>query len=253
MKKFFLMFLIIGTSVSSFAQATKEYKGAVIDKNGNPLPGAKVEATGGAESTVTDADGTFTLEASQWLKSITVTYPGMAKKQKKIKGYSSNLVVEMGSRQSSQWFANVVGAYYMKEYECAAFGVMGGKKGYWGWYGKLMVDAGHPESNYPGADNPGIGFTVSGGVIKSLSKNAYVYLGAGFNKGYMEEGGYSTSVYGYYGEYEERYGAIVDLGFMYSIGKININAGVSIRDCFGDDLFDDGFAPGFQFGIGYSF
>ena len=69
----------------------------------------------------------------------------------------------------------------------------------------------------------------------------------------MEEGGYSTSVYGYYGEYEERYGAIVDLGFMYSIGKININAGVSIRDCFGDALFDDGFAPGFQFGIGYSF
>lgn len=97
MKKSLLIFLLLGTSISVFAQATREYKGAVVDKNGNPLPGAKVEATGGAENTVTDADGTFNLEASQWLKSITVTYPGMGKKKKNIKNTPNNLIVKMGS------------------------------------------------------------------------------------------------------------------------------------------------------------
>ncbi|WP_417471148.1 carboxypeptidase-like regulatory domain-containing protein, partial [Leyella stercorea] len=41
------------------AQSTRIIKGAVVDKNGNPLPGATVEATNGAESTTVDADGTF--------------------------------------------------------------------------------------------------------------------------------------------------------------------------------------------------
>ena len=84
-KKLFMMLLMGGVLMVAKAQSTKEVKGVVIDKNGNPLPGAKVQATGGAETAVTDADGTFNIEVSRWLKSLTATYPGMISKKAKLK------------------------------------------------------------------------------------------------------------------------------------------------------------------------
>lgn len=81
-------------SMGAMAQATKTIKGAVIDKSGNPLPGATVEATGGAESVTTDADGTFTMEVPIWLKSVTAKYPGYKDQIQKV-GYA-DIIFEMG-------------------------------------------------------------------------------------------------------------------------------------------------------------
>lgn len=85
MRKLIFSLLLAGVTVMTSAQTTRVVTGAVIDKYGNPIPEAKVEATGGAESTVTNADGTFSIEVSQWLKSLTASYPGMAKVVKNIK------------------------------------------------------------------------------------------------------------------------------------------------------------------------
>lgn len=259
MKKSLLMFLLWGTCISVSAQNTREYKGAVIDKNGNPLPGAKVEATGGAENTVTDADGTFTLEASQWLKSITVTYPGMGKERKRVKKTPDNLIVEM-NRHPSQWFANLVGGYSFDSYDVFSMGVMGGKKGFWGYYAKFMLDLSKPGS-YHDEDDSGIGFTVSFGAIKSLGKNFYLYFGAGCNKGYTTRYNYYSIPYNYsigennytgynyysYKEIRHSYGPMADLGVMYTIKNvIHINLGATGR-------FADEAAPGIEFGVGYCF
>ncbi len=99
MKKILFALLMAGMSLTTMAQ-TRIVKGAVIDKDGNPLPGVKVEATNGAESTVTDADGTFELEVSQWLKSITVTYPGMKSHKQNLANYNGSedvVIVRMKS------------------------------------------------------------------------------------------------------------------------------------------------------------
>lgn len=85
MKKLIFSLLFAGVTTMATAQTTRVVTGAVIDKYGNPIPEARVEATGGAENTLTNADGTFSIEVSQWLKSLTVSYPGMGKVVKKIK------------------------------------------------------------------------------------------------------------------------------------------------------------------------
>ncbi len=78
-------------ALSLSAQSTRVITGAVIDKNGNPLPNALVEATGGAESVITDADGTFSIEVPATLKSLTAKYSGF--KEKKIKLKEANQVI----------------------------------------------------------------------------------------------------------------------------------------------------------------
>lgn len=55
---------------------TKIITGKVVDKTGEPLPGALVSATGGAETVATEADGTFTIEVPVWLKNLTASYAG---------------------------------------------------------------------------------------------------------------------------------------------------------------------------------
>lgn len=85
MRKQIFSLLLAGVAVMTSAQNTRVVTGAVIDKYGNPIPEAKVEATGGAENTMTNADGTFSIEVSQWLKSLTASYPGMGKIVRKIK------------------------------------------------------------------------------------------------------------------------------------------------------------------------
>lgn len=61
MKKIFLFALLLSAGISLSAQNT--VSGTVTDKKGNPIPGAKVEIKGGTESTITELDGTFTLES----------------------------------------------------------------------------------------------------------------------------------------------------------------------------------------------
>jgi len=74
-------------AVADNPQSTKTIHGLVTDKAGNPISGALVEATGGAENTYTGPDGTFTLEVPKWLLSATASY-GNNKKTLNLDGKS---------------------------------------------------------------------------------------------------------------------------------------------------------------------
>lgn len=232
MRKLFITILMTGITVMSFGQ-TKVIKGAVIDMNGNPLPGAKIEATGGAENTVTDVDGTFSIEVSQWLKSLTVTYPGMNKQKKKIKQDNRDMIFTM-KEASKFWFITAVG-----NYECTnsipGAGVMFGRLGKWGWYGKALMDFYGPEESDKGISVSAMP-SFSAGVIKRVTKPFYVYLGAGW----------TGAVYDYYWLDRES-GVIGDFGFLYRANKVNFNIGYSIR------VSEFTESHSIQLGVGYTF
>lgn len=253
MKKIFLTLLMAGAALAATAQTTREVKGAVIDKNGNPLAGAKIEATGGAESTVTDADGSFSLEVSRWLKSLTATYPGMERKKKSLRNQSGDVVLRMREKQS-HWFLQAVGAYDFENYEATSIGLRGGRLDKWGFYGKLVYDVsvGHydeVESN---------GWSVSVGLIKRITPKLYYYLGAGVTRGYgydwyiADSYSYTTSSgYTYYSNAyasrgTEEVGGIAETGLLFSYKHFNVSLGVEGR-------FADDNAGGIQLGLGYTF
>lgn len=237
-KTFLLIMLCCMASISVIAQNTKIVKGAVIDKNGNPLPGAVVEATGGAENAVVDADGTFSIEVPVWLKSLTAKYAGMKDKKKNING--NNLIFEMRPN-SGRWFVNLVGSYACfgdgVEENYWRLGLMGGYMGNWGGYAKLM---------FPFADDSEKTPSVSLGVIKRLDPTANIYLGVGYAH---------IPHYCYYcDEYEYSEDALLlEIGTIVNLSdKINMNVGFIYNT---DTPFEDFNCESFevQLGIGYRF
>ena len=238
MKKVILTFLLAGAVTMVMAQATKTVKGAVIDINGNPLPGAKVEATGGAESTVTDADGTFSLEVSQWLKSLSVTYPGMDKNKMSIKKDNRDLIFTM--RETKRyWFVNAVAQSGSDEVGVMGAGIMFGKLSKWGWYGKVVMDF----TAFEDFDDSSFGPSISAGVTKRLTKPTYLYLGAGYTNLYED----------YYYELENYDAVLFELGAIHRLGNFSLNYGVGVA-CEAEYFWDfDNIKAKFHFGVGYSF
>ena len=193
------------------AQNTKVITGAVIDKNGNPLPNALVEATGGAESVTTDADGSFRIEVPVWLKSLTAKYAGVEDKKIKLKN-RSQVIFEMKPKTGS-WFLDLAySAVFSGSDYYTGLGLMGGYLGNWGGYAKISIPLGGGDYYIPSA-------TI--GVIKKIVNPLYLYLGAGYAPVY-ERDDYDGSWW----DLDD--GGMVDIGAIFKINKINIGIGYNI-------------------------
>lgn len=197
-------------AIGANAQNTKVVTGAVIDKNGNPLPNALVEATGGAESVTTDADGSFSIEVPVWLKSLTAKYAGMKDKKIKIND-NSRLIFEM-KPTTGAWFLDAAYSLNFGDITFSRAGLMGGYLGNWGGYAKVIFPFGDE------IDDATPAATV--GAIKRIAKPAYVYLGGGY-----------TNVWGKYyydtGYYEKdcESGYIIEGGAIFTFNKVNFSIG----------------------------
>ncbi len=199
------MALVICASGTN-AQNTKVITGAVIDKNGNPLPNALVEATGGAENATTDADGSYRIEVPIWLKSLTAKYAGFQGKKIKIRN-KSQLIFEMKHKPGS-WFLDA--AYAISAGDAPAVsraGLMGGYLGNWGGYARVMVPFGDGAEEYLPS--------VTAGVIKQVAKPVYLYLGAGYTLVFFEDRYYWGSVDG----------GMVEAGAIFKLNKVNFSVG----------------------------
>lgn len=219
MKKSVLMILLCClASVSVMAQSTKEIKGAVIDKNGNPLPGAVVEATGGAESATVDADGTFSMEVPVWLKKVTARYAGMESKTKKIK--NGDILFEL-SPKKNKWFVSLVGSFDLKSTEMGRIGVMAGYVRSWGGYVKVA-----PTIYGDGIDLP----AITAGVVKSLSNTVNLYLGLGLMP-YHDYDYFSWDGYNFYDYCCVEPSLGIELGTIINLSdRFNLTAGVGLSD-----------------------
>lgn len=224
MRKIFFMLALALASTAAMAQSTRIIKGAVVDKNGNPLPGATVEATNGAESTTVDADGTFSLEVSRWLNTATARYAGMRKKTLEVQ--DGDMVFRLSPKLEMDWFLNVVAGvvtldrtfdeYDMLPNTTYSLGLMGGFLGKnWGGYTKLLWILNSSDVSEPAVP------TVTIGATKRVFSFMHAYAGAGYGKlnGVDEE--YNRDV-------SNKDAMAFDLGAIFRVKKhISANVGIS--------------------------
>ena len=95
MKNRILMMLVLAfTTIAVTAQETKKITGNVTDEAGEPLIGATIKAVGGKGATVSDFDGNFSLNTSESVKQLTISYIGYLPKTVDIKGNKVNIVLK---------------------------------------------------------------------------------------------------------------------------------------------------------------
>lgn len=181
MRKFLMMItmmLVIGVTAIAQTSTTTVIHGAVVDKNGNPLPGAVVSATGGAETALVEADGTFTMEIPIWLKSVTASYPGYGSKKKK-PVFDKDMVFTLGRKEPMKAFLNIVGAVPIADGEVTGgVGIMAGALDDWGFYGKVVFPLWHNTINV--GENRVKSLQVTIGGIRHIYKSFYLSLGIGY-------------------------------------------------------------------------
>ena len=244
MRKIFFMLALVLASTAAMAQSTRIIKGAVVDKNGNPLPGATVEATNGAESTTVDADGTFSLEVSRWLNTATARYAGMRKKTLKVQ--DGDMVFRLSPKIKGQWFVNVVAGvvtldrtydeYDMLPNTTYSLGLMGGFLGKnWGGYTKLLWFLNSSDVSEPAVP------TVTIGATKRVFSFMHAYAGAGYGKLNGVDKEYNRDV-------SNSDAMAFDLGAIFRVKKhISANVGISWVTDFDQSNYY------FSAGVGYVF
>jgi hypothetical protein len=217
MKKSFLLMTFVVCALGISAQNTKVITGAVIDKNGNPLPNALVEATGGAENVTTDADGSFQIEVPIWLKSLTAKYAGLRNRKIRLKN-NSQVIFDM--RPKNSWFIDASYSVDVSSNDLtfSRTGLMGGYLGDWGGYASIMFPWGNDIKDVDCVPS------VSVGVIKQVSMPVYLYLGAGYTSVFGKDNVSNVP------DYES--GAIFEAGVILRDNKFNLGLGYSFSSSF---------------------
>lgn len=248
MKK--LLVILAAMAMTAFGASAqveqKTVRGVVLDTNGNPIAGAEVMAPGGGASTITDADGSFSMTVSPYLKTLTATYAGMGSKKMKVR-FDRDMVFNMKSAWKSRGFISLIGNFAYHEYlwdspVSGGGGIMGGVLGKWGAYGKFTM-----------TNKKEISATA--GLIKGIIPALYFYIGVGFGSvahDYWVDEYYNTDTHRY--EYDkvmtERYsGGALDFGFIIKPAK---HFGFSLGFNGATD-FDGYFRLGGDIGVSYIF
>ena len=76
MKKIFTLLFLAALSLGLYAQ--KQVSGVVVYENGDPVIGASIQAKGTTLGTISDYDGQFEMEVPETVKTLVVSYVGMA-------------------------------------------------------------------------------------------------------------------------------------------------------------------------------
>ena len=98
-----------GSEVNSIVSGAQfQISGSVVDRNGQPLPGANVIEKGTSNGTVTDFDGLFSLRLSNQNATIVVSYLGFVTKEIQVKG-QAQMTIELQDNLSELDEVVVVG------------------------------------------------------------------------------------------------------------------------------------------------
>lgn len=243
MKKLFAILAVMAMTIlgASAQIEQKTVRGVVLDTNGNPIAGAEVMAPGGGASIITDADGSFSMTVSPYLKTLTASYAGMGTKKMKVK-FDRDMIFKMKTAWRTRGFISAIGNIgwnaYMYEMTGGG-GIMGGILGKWGAYGKFVY-----------TNQNDISGTI--GVIKGVTSAFYLYLGLGYGSTY------DFDYYDYYDKYlsdnsievyKNYPGAAFDFGAIIKPSKhFGFSVGVNVAT-----NFDGPYRVGGDIGISYIF
>lgn len=247
----FLAFVMLpGLGVYADVIVSKDtVSGIVVDKNKNPLPGAKVEIDDRSQSAFTDIDGRFRIITEAGAKKVRVTYPKLKEVKKKIK---PDMTVQIGRSwkqipEKYQWFvgANLGVGYftadeydrqlinnynkelYETEYWGPNFSIMGGRVKQVGWYTKYNCTSfGEGGSVYS---------FILGGLVR-LGCPLHLYLGGGISHSRFNPDDHIENRYSYWNDYEalpgrphfNRNAVHVDMGLLFRIKHLGINWSMSL-------------------------
>ena len=76
MKKILTLLFLAALSVGLYAE--KQVSGVVVDASGEPVIGASIQAKGTTQGTISDYEGKFEMEVSESVKTLVVSFVGMA-------------------------------------------------------------------------------------------------------------------------------------------------------------------------------
>ena len=76
MKKIFTLLFLAAISLGLYAQ--KQVSGVVVDAKGDPIIGASIQAQGTTQGTISDYDGKFEMSVPESVKTLIVSFVGMA-------------------------------------------------------------------------------------------------------------------------------------------------------------------------------
>jgi TonB-linked SusC/RagA family outer membrane protein len=79
MKKIFTLLFLVALSLGLYAQ--KQVSGVVLDVKGEPIIGASIQAKGTTQGTISDYDGKFEMNVPESVKTLVVSFVGMATKE----------------------------------------------------------------------------------------------------------------------------------------------------------------------------
>lgn len=76
-----LLFLMVFLGLTAIGSAQRMIKGTITDNSGNPIIGANVVAKGTNVGTVTDVDGTYSLNVPAGVNAVVISYTGYTNKE----------------------------------------------------------------------------------------------------------------------------------------------------------------------------
>lgn len=273
MKKAIIAFLAMtGVLLPTMAQET--VTGVVVDKKGNPIPGVWIEVPNSDGPTITDLDGTFTINCNNPGKNkLTASYAGMTSRKMKLKdGMRIKMSENSWRTPPSEWNTFVEAVVALPtcewgEYRAVnrpAFGLMAGRVKKWGYYVKGVTNFFAPHDTHGDFYNKEVlldkqtyeYWSVTAGGMIRLGCPLHFYAGAGYSDYKYKVRSLSGT---WYDVNDYNQGAFtVDLGFMFRIKKFTISVGTNASlfakkwcDSCRDDESNVNWAG--NFGIGYSF
>ena len=253
MKKIFVCLVFSALCIIN-AQAQMVLRGKIIDKDGLPVPGAKVSAKGGTESTLSEFDGNYCLIVGDNTKKVTVDYVGYNSRTVKVSDNNLDIVMIKSNiwnhiPSKINWLVSVQSAF-PESFEQPSFGLMLGCVRKLGGYIRVTggflpgqtMDTGSVKATLKTPLT-----TVTGGAIIRLGCALHLTVGGGYaaRKALLtvEKDGISTATN--LSEYSYSTAA-ADIGIMLVLGHFNINAGTIIPVTDGP-CFIGNFGVGFNF------
>lgn len=241
MKKTSIIIFMLWASASLYASAQNVVTGTVTDRDGNPIPGAKVVVAGGTESVITELDGTFRLESQTPVRKIEVFYSGMQSKTQEVK---PDMVVRLSRTNiwnrkpdKAGWIISAQAAFPENGIKNPSYGLMFGRVKNLGWYVKGLYSPGkstdidyvaYPEESEQvsywttGEENRSF-HSATAGIVARMFCPIHIYAGAGYanrkvawqlaDGSYAKHTGYSYS------------SVAVDFGLMLRLGMFTVSGG----------------------------